>query len=57
VEHAMMLPMVDEIIEVYGALVDTMMGDSAYSTGVNLQGCQERTVELLSPLPCIASTS
>ena len=51
VEHAMMLPMVDEIIEVYGALVDTMMGDSAYSTGANLQGCQERTVELLSPLP------
>ena len=40
VEHAMMLPMVDEIIEVYGALVDTMMSDSAYSTGANLQGCQ-----------------
>jgi hypothetical protein len=51
VEHAMMLPMVDEIIAVYGAMVDTMMGDSAYSTGANLQGCQERTVELLSPLP------
>lgn len=50
VEHTMLLPMVDEIIDIYGAKVDTMMGDGAYSAGENLHGCEERTVELLSPL-------
>jgi hypothetical protein len=49
VEHTMLLPMVDEIISVFGVDVVTVMGDGAYSAGENLRGCEARDLELLSP--------
>jgi transposase len=50
VEHTMLLPMVDQIIAEFGAEVVTVMGDGAYSAGENLRGCEQRELELLSPI-------
>lgn len=55
VEHTMLLPMVDEIIADFNAEVVTVMGDGAYSAGENLHGCEQRELELLSPIAASAS--
>lgn len=51
VEHTMMLPLLDEVATTFDVKIETAMGDGAYSTGENLRGCEERGLELLSPLP------
>lgn len=64
VEHACTMAMIDGIVEDYAVEseeadeadspvktpVKTLMGDTAYTTGENLTGMEERGIELLSPL-------
>jgi len=57
VEHTMLLPMVDQIVTDFDAAVVTVMGDGAYSAGENLRGCEQRELELLSPIATPESNS
>jgi len=57
VEHTMLLPMVDQIVADFDVDVVTVMGDGAYSAGENLRGCEQRELELLSPIATAASIS
>jgi transposase len=50
VEHLTLTTMVDTIAENYGVDIDAMLADTAFSTGANITGMEERDVELLSPL-------
>lgn len=50
VEHLAMMAMVDAIEDDFGETPETLMGDSAYCTGPNLQAMEAREMELLSPL-------
>lgn len=50
VEHTELFPMVEEIGETFDAEVETVMGDSAYSSGENLTAAEEADVNLLAPV-------
>lgn len=50
VEHTSLVTMIDTIEGEYGERVETMMGDTAYSTGENLTALEEHQIELLAPL-------
>jgi len=50
VEHLNVITTVDTIHETYGIDIDAFMADSAYSTGPNISGLEERGIEFLSPL-------
>jgi hypothetical protein len=50
VEHTCLATSVDTISSQYGIDVETMMADTACSTGENLTAMEDRNVELLSPL-------
>jgi transposase len=50
VEHLYMPTMVDTITAEYDAKVETVMADTAYSSGENLTEMEEREIELLAPL-------
>lgn len=50
VEHQSMTTAIDTIELQYGTKVETMMGDTAYSTGQNLTDMEARGTELLSPV-------
>jgi len=49
VEHTVMMAMLDTVEADYEAKVETVLADTAYSTGPNLQAAEERGLELLSP--------
>jgi transposase len=49
VEHTVMMAMIDAIEADYETKVETVLADTAYSTGPNLQAAEERGLELLSP--------
>ena len=50
VEHTCPATTVDLVSSQYGVSVETMMADTAYSTGQNLTAMEDRNVELLSSL-------
>lgn len=50
VEHTCMTAMVDTVSSEFHVTVDTVMADSAYSPGENLEAMEERNINLLSPL-------
>jgi hypothetical protein len=50
VEHTCLTTSVDTISSQYGVDVETILADTAYSTGENLTAMEERKVELLAPL-------
>jgi transposase len=50
VEHQCMTTAIDTIELQYGVKVETMMADTAYSTGQNLTAMEARGTELLSPV-------
>lgn len=50
VEHTALPTMVDTVQSEYDVTVETVMGDTAYSSGENLTEMEERKIELLSPL-------
>jgi len=50
VEHTVMPAMIDTVQDEYGATVETVMGDTAYSGGENLTAMEQREIELLAPL-------
>jgi hypothetical protein len=50
VEHTCLATTVDLVGSQYGVSVETMMADTAYSTGQNLTAMEDRNVGLLSPL-------
>lgn len=50
VEHQCMTTAIDTIELTYGVKVETMMADTAYSTGPNLTEMEARGTELLSPV-------
>ncbi len=49
VEQTAMLSMIDTIAADFGQTPETVMGDSAYCTGPNLEAMEQRAIELLSP--------
>lgn len=50
VEHTALPSMVDSVQEEYDVAIETVMGDTAYSTGENLTAAEDRSINLLSPL-------
>ncbi len=50
VEHLNVLTTVDTISETYAVDIDALMADSAFATGPNISGLEERGIEFLSPL-------
>jgi transposase len=50
VEHTALATMVDTVQSEYEVVVETVMGDTAYSAGENLTAMEEREIELLAPL-------
>jgi transposase len=50
VEHDQLVVTVERIESEHAVHVETVMGDTAYSTGPNLTAMEERETELLSPL-------
>jgi hypothetical protein len=50
VEHLNVLTTVDTIRETYDVDIDALMADTAFSTGTNISGLEEREIEFLSPL-------
>lgn len=50
VEHTCLTTSVDTIISQYGVDVETILADTAYSTGENLTAMEERKVDFLAPL-------
>ena len=50
VEHDQLLPMVQEIITIFDVDVETVMGDTAYSSGENLSGAEAAELEVLAPV-------
>ena len=50
VEHLNVITTVDTIRETYAFDVNTLMADSAFATGPNIAGLEERGIEFLSPL-------
>jgi len=50
VEHKCLTTSVETISSQYGIDVETMLADTAYSTGENLTAMEDRGVELLAPL-------
>ena len=50
VEHDQMVPIVEHVESEYDCTVETMMGDTAYSSGPNLTAMEDRGTELLAPL-------
>jgi transposase len=49
IEHTVMLTMIDGVESDYRETVETVMADTAYSTGTNLQATEGRGIEMLSP--------
>ncbi|MCA9148077.1 MAG: IS1182 family transposase [Planctomycetales bacterium] len=57
-EHQVMLSMVEEIETTFDVNVDSVLADTAYSTGENLVGAEAMGLELIAPLasvPCPAN--
>ena len=50
VEHSCLTTMIDTVMVDYNVGVDTVMADSAFSTGENITEMEGRGIELLSPL-------
>jgi transposase len=50
VEHDQMVSTLDHVEAEHGVTVETVMGDTAYSTGPNLSAMEDRRTELLAPL-------
>lgn len=50
VEHSMLLPLVEQVRADYSQEVVRVLADGAYCTGENLRGCEQREIELISPL-------
>jgi transposase len=50
VEHLNVITTVDTIREAYAFDVNTLMADSAFATGPNIAGLEDRGIEFLSPL-------
>jgi transposase len=50
VEHDQLTTMIDTIEQEHNVHIDTVLGDTAYSSGPNLTAMEERGTELLSPL-------
>ena len=50
VEHLHVITTVDTISETYAVDIDALMADSAFATGPNIAGLEERGIEFLSPL-------
>ena len=50
VEHDQMVPTVEHVESEHGVTVETVMGDTVYSTGPNLTAMEDRGTELLAPL-------
>jgi len=50
VEHLNVITTIDTIRETYAFDVNTLMADSAFATGPNIAGLEERGIEFLSPL-------
>jgi len=50
VEHLNVITTVDTIRETYAVDIEAMMADSAFATGPNISGLEERGIEFLSPL-------
>ncbi len=50
VEHLNVITAVDTLRETYAVDIDVLMADFAFSTGPNISGLEERSIEFLSPL-------
>ena len=50
VEHLCVMPMLNEIEEIYATHVETVLADGAFATGSNLAAAEERNTEFLSPV-------
>lgn len=50
-EQSVLVSMLADVEQTFGALPDTVLGDGVYASGENLEALDERRVELLSPLP------
>ena len=50
VEHLNVITTVDTIRETFAVDIETMMADSAFATGANISGLEDRGIEFLSPL-------
>ena len=54
VEHLNLITTVDTISETYAVDIDSVMADSAFATGPNISGLEERGIEFLSPLSVVS---
>jgi transposase len=50
IEQTVMMTMIDAVEADYQTKVETILADTAYSTGPNLQAAEDRGLELLSPV-------
>jgi transposase len=50
VEHLNVITTVDTISETYAVDIEALMADSAFATGPNISGLEDRIIEFLSPL-------
>lgn len=50
VEQTELVPMLERVEENFGAGVDTVLADKAYSTGANIEGTEQMGINLISPM-------